>query len=65
MDNLKHTLLFLEITDANIQNNILTSTPDDPYVCFRSKFMATTGHHFMNKFQKKTFLLTTEEKLAQ
>ena len=31
----------------------------------RSKFMAATGHHFMNKFQRKSFLLNMEERLAQ
>ena len=34
-------------------------------VCFRSKFTAATGHHFMNKFQRKSFLQNMEEKLAQ
>jgi len=34
-------------------------------VClFRSKFMAATGHNFINKFQRKPYLLNMEEKLA-
>ena len=53
----------------------LNETPTLPYrksvlahilrVCFRSKFMAATGHHFMNKFQRKSFLPNMEEKLVQ
>jgi len=35
------------------------------YHSLRSKFMAATWHHFMKKFQKKSFLLNMEEKLAQ
>ena len=38
---------------------IITKCPS-----FRSKFMAATGHHFMNKFQTKYFLLSMEERLA-
>jgi len=32
---------------------------------FRSKFMAATGHHFMNKFQRNAFLLSMEGMLVQ
>ena len=66
MDYLQtHTSLFLKNKHVSVRSHISTSTPDSPYVCFRSKFMATTGHHSMNKFQRKSSLLTMEEKLAQ
>ena len=66
MDCLKTlTSLFFKTKHASVRNQILTSTSNGPYVCFRSKFMATTGHHFMNKFQRESFLLSMEEKLAQ
>jgi hypothetical protein len=39
---------------------IITKCPS-----FSSKFMAATGHHFMNKFKTKSFLLSMEEKLAR
>jgi len=35
------------------------------YPSFRSKFMAAAGQHFMNKFQRKSFLLNMEEMLVQ
>ena len=59
-----HTSLFFKTKRANVRNHISTSTPDGPYVCFRSKFMATTGHHFMNKFQRNAFLMNMEEMVA-
>jgi hypothetical protein len=34
------------------------------WACSRSIPMAVTGHHFTNKFQRKSFLLNMEEKLA-
>ena len=64
MEYLKHALLFLK-KHTSVRNNIPKSKTDGPYVCFRSKFIAKTGHHFMNKFQRNSFLLTMEEKLAQ
>jgi len=52
----KHTLLFFKTKRASVWNHISPNTTDVPYVCFRSKFMVTTAHHFMKKLEMKSFL---------
>ena len=66
MDYVKtNNLLFFETKHASARNHISTSTHDGPYIYFSSTFMATTGHHCMNKFRRNAFLLNMEETLAQ
>ena len=65
MDYLNTNFTDIQNKHASERIHIPTNTPDSPYVCFRSTFIAKTGPHFMNKFQRKSFLLTMEEKLAQ
>jgi len=65
MDYQEHTLLFFKTNNSSVSIQISKSAPDDSYVCFRSKFMAKTWHHFINKFQRNSFLLNMEENVAQ
>jgi hypothetical protein len=60
-----HTIIHIVTKHASVRNHVSTSTTDGPNVCFKSKFMVTTGHDCMNKFHRNAFLLNMEETLAQ